>query len=257
LKKSFLSAFLILLLSSLLLLMNVGPSRAYNASYSYQEWGGFTITFDGKWTTSTEWAAAPFMDISENAQFRGVIDKSAGTIQYNLIDFINDTTNDADDYWQICLSNDEYSPNNPSFDTYRIELVGHTTVHVYQGNTATWNTLGTIPTGFSIVESMSTSPLSSTPHWTCEIKIDRVNSPITDPLPNGIRVAVYDASNPTAGEEAWPPNSERDNPSTWGTISGYAGDIPEGFSSGGIVLLSTVAIMVGYYYLRRRPKFET
>ncbi|HEX9261312.1 MAG TPA: hypothetical protein VF893_02160 [Candidatus Bathyarchaeia archaeon] len=255
-KRSFLSAFWVLMLCSLILLVSIGTAKAYLANYSYAEWGGFTITFDGKWTSSGEWAGAPWMDLSSMAQFRGVVDMTSGTLQYNIIEFFTDTTNDAGDYWQICMENTETGASAPGSVDYRIELVGHSTLKVYQGNGTGWTLLASPPAGFAIKDSLSTSPLSSTPHWQCEIQIDKVGSPINAIPPIGIRVACYDASNAAAGEQAWPPNSVSsvNIPAQWGSISGYAGDIPEGVSFGVVLLLSSAAAIVGSYYLRKRPK---
>ncbi len=243
------------MLCSLLLLTSIGIAKAYLSSYSYAEWGGFSITLDGKWTSTTEWAGAPWMDLSPKAQMRGVVDITGPTYQYNLIEFFTDTTNDPNDYWQICLANvGEPGPNAPDSTCYRIELVGHTTVKVYQGNGTGWTLLSSPPAGFTIKDALSTSPLSSTPHWTCEFQWNKdALTGIIPPL--GIRVACYDASNSAAGEQAWPPNtvSSVNNPSQWGSISGYAGDIPEGVSFGAVLLLSFLAVIVGSYYLRKRP----
>jgi len=245
-----------LMLCSLLFVTSIGIANAYLANYSYGEWSGFSITFDGKWTSSGEWAAAPWKDLSGQAQFRGVVDIAGPTYQYNLIDFFSDTTNDVGDYWQICLANvGEPGPSAPDSSCYRIELVGHTTVKVYQGNGTGWSLLASPPTGFAIKDSLSTSPLQSTPHWTCEFQWDKdALTGIIPPL--GIRVACYDASNAAAGEQAWPPNtvSSVNNPSQWGSISGYVDAIPEGVSFGAILLLSFVAVIVGLYHLRKRPK---
>ncbi len=256
-KRTFLIAVCILMLSSLLLLVNLGTTKAYLSAYSYDEWGGFTITFDGKWTNDDEWAAAPWRDLSGMAQFRGVVDMTVITYQTNLIEFFSDTTNDTGDYWQICMHNSADGPSAPDESSYRIELVGHTTLQVYQGNGVGWTLLSSVPTGLEIVDAMSTSPLSGTPHWTCEIRIDKTSSPINAVPPIGIRVAAYDASNPDAGVQAWPPEevSSRDNPSLWGYITGYAGDIPEGLSFGAVLLLSSAAA-AGAFGLKKKSKWK-
>ncbi len=122
---------------------------------------------------------------------------------------------------------------------------------MYQGNGTGWTLLATPPAGFAIKDSLGTSPFSSTPHWIAEIQIDKVNSRVNAIPPIGIRVAAFDASNAAAGVQAWPPTI-LDNPSQWGSISGYGGTIPEGFGLGIVVAMSAV-VMVASYYLRKRP----
>ena len=247
-------ALSVIMLCSLLLLVNVGTTMAYLSNYSYEEFSGLPITFDGKWTSSSEWTIAPWQTISATAKFTGVVDISAGTFQYNIIELLSDNTTDAGDYWQICMEDTATGASAPGSDDYRIELVGHTTLKVYQGNGTGWNLLSTPPGGFAIKDSLSTSPTSSTPHWVCEIQIDKTNSPITLQPPIGIRVAAYDASNAAAGEQAWPPNSVSsvNIPSQWGSISGYGGEIPEGFTFGIVALLSSVVVLVSAFGFRKR-----
>lgn len=254
-KKTYSKAFCILALSSLLLLATAGIANAYLSAYSYGEYSGVTITFDGKWTASSEWSAFPWMDLSASARFSGCVDMTAGTYQYNIIDFMTDTTNDAGDYWQICMHDAGEAPNAPSSDSYKIEYRGHTTLVVFQGNGTGWTQLATPPAGFAIQNAFGASPLSSTPHWTCEIQINKEASPIDTIPPIGIRVAAYDASNAVAGVQAWPPLtvSSPDNPSQWGSISGYVGEIPEGLGIGVVVLLTAVAA-VGAFGLRKRSR---
>ena len=73
--------------------------------------------------------------------------------------------------------------------------------------------------------------------------------------PTGLRVAVYDASNSAAGVQDWAPGSDVNVPDEWGLISGYSPDpIPEGLTFGVMMLLSSVSLLVGYYYLRKRKE---
>ena len=76
--------------------------------------------------------------------------------------------------------------------------------------------------------------------------------------PNGLRIAVYDASNPEAGVQAWPPNSDVNVPDEWGVIPTYSSEpIPESIGFGVAMLLSSVAVAVSFYFLRKRPKTES
>ena len=247
-------AFCILFLCSLLLLVNVGSTKAFEAGYSYGEYDCVTVpTMDGKWTTTTEWADAPTMVISPTAKFMGKIDIVTGVFQHNLVEIFNDNTNDAGDYWQICMDGAGNGGTAPDTNDWRIEIVGHTTLTVYQGNGAGWTQVAT-PGGIAWANSIDASPLSSTPHWILEFRLDKSAGPITNQPPHGLRVAVYDASNAAAGVQAWPPTPQ-DNPSRWGSISGYVGGAyPEGLTIGLMVLLSSVAMVVGIRYFRKKPK---
>jgi hypothetical protein len=70
--------------------------------------------------------------------------------------------------------------------------------------------------------------------------------------PFGCRVAMYDAD--TSTWLAWPPASDPDIPDSWGQISGGQATVPESFTFGVVVLLSSVAVAVGFYFARKRPK---
>ena len=256
-KKTYSIAFSVLVLCSLLL---VGTVQAYqtNPIYSYGEYGGFTNTLDGKWTTGTEWMGAPWQNLSGTAKFSGNIDIVTGTYQWNIFELTSDTTNDAGDYFSLAMCNLETGPATPTTDCYRWDIVGHTTLRVYQGNGTGWSLLATPAPGFAWNNTLSASPISSTPHQVYETRIDKAASPINAIPPIGIRVAFYDASNTAAGEQAWPPNSisSINNPSQWGSISGYVGDgpVPESLSVAVAIALSSVAVIVGSVYLRKRPK---
>lgn len=71
----------------------------------------------------------------------------------------------------------------------------------------------------------------------------------------GLRVAAYDASTSTL--VSWPPNSARDVPDEWGTQEYQYAAIPEALTVGAVVLLSSVAVAVSFYCLRKRPKIES
>ena len=74
--------------------------------------------------------------------------------------------------------------------------------------------------------------------------------------PYGFRIGAWDATNSKV--ISWPPDASPDVPNEWGTLTGYTGTpIPEGFSILVIVLLSSVAVIVGFRYLRKHPKTKT
>jgi hypothetical protein len=97
--------------------------------------------------------------------------------------------------------------------------------------------------------SISASPTSSTPHWILEIMLNKPAVGLGTMF-NG-RVAVYDASSAAAGVNAWPPTS-RDVPNDWGTFPYSSDPIPENLSFGVVMLLSSVAVLVGSFAFRKK-----
>lgn len=253
-------AFLILMLCSLLLLVNVGTTEAAEPGYSYIEYDSIVVpTLDGVWTSPDEWTDGPHpqgLKISESANFTGTITTTTVRMEL-LIEFFTDNTNDADDYFQVCMDGTNDGGTAPGDGDFRIEVKGHTTLLCYEGDGTGW-TLITPGADVQWANSITATPWSSTPHWILEISVAKTGTVVSgNQPPIGLRVAVYDASNATAGVQAWPP-TERDNPSRWGLISEYGGGpIPEGFGFGVMVLLSTVAVAVSFYCLRKRPKTES
>jgi len=199
-------------LCSLILLVNISVVNAAAAGYDYMIYPfANNITFDGKWTSPTEWTdgspASP--PISANANFRGkwgpFVDMST-VPQYFLVEILNDSTNDANDYWQFCFDSDQSGGAAPGSGDLRIDIVGHNNVTFYQGTGTGWGPMAVPSSGdFQWNNSINASPTSSTPHWILEIM---VNKPAVGLgiMFNG-RVAVYDASSAAAGVNAWPPTS--------------------------------------------------
>ena len=97
------------------------------------------------------------------------------------------------------------------------------------------------------------SPRNTTAHWILEIVIIKTTRVAVNAPPTGMRVACYDASTDTLA--AWAPDSDRDVPDEWGLIDGYSMDpIPEGLSLAVMVFLSSVSLVIGSHYLRKRSK---
>ena len=64
-----------------------------------------------------------------------------------------------------------------------------------------------------MAQTLNTSRLNSNPHWITEFRIEKQANGLG--MNNGIRIAVYDASNPSAGVIAYPPNSQQDVPNSY------------------------------------------
>lgn len=268
-KRTVLMAFCIIVLCSMALLANTGTVKAYKAGYSADDYvATITPTMDGQWTTTDEWTDAQEVHLegSLNAIFRlkYVSNYPTSVDQYWLIEFFSDTTNDADDYWQLCyaasttLGGNPIGGTTPQTDCLRIDYTGHNsaTLTLYKGTGTGWSVFTdyTVPTHIQIVDSISASPSLSTPHWIVEIKVEHIHFNIMTYF--WVRLAAYDASNSAAGVQAWPASSV-DVPNDWGLINALQTVIPETFPIGVMLVLSSVAVIVGSRYFRKGTRIKS
>jgi len=137
-----------------------------------------------------------------------------------LIEFFSDTTGNPDDYWQICLDPSNGGGSAPQSGYGRIDIIGHTDIVCYEGDGTGWSEIP-VEADIEWANSISDSPLNSTPHWILELQFIKTGGAIqlAEP-PNGLRIAAYDASTDTL--VAWPPDSDVNNPDTWGMIPTYS-----------------------------------
>ncbi len=229
------------------------PANAGNAAYGLTEYQCIALaTIDGAWTTADEWNDGPVMTMSANASFTYNIDMTSYSIQW-LVEIFTDNTNDTGDYWQICLDPDNSGGTAPQSGDFKMEVKGHTTLKMYQGNGTGWTEISPEAGELTWANTISASTWNSTPHWILEFSDSSKTAGTlqTPQPPNGMRVAVYDA---TTGELAsWAPNSSADVPNQWGVIAGYSTDpIPESLSFGILILLSSAAVIVGSYCFRKK-----
>jgi hypothetical protein len=204
------------------------------------------ITIDGKWTNETEWTITPANlnnpgqyspayfgnNVFREAWFDDVVDSTTFPInvtsktEYFLIESA-DSTDDATDYWQLCIDSNSTVGSAPQTDDYRIDIIGHHAVTWYSGNGTGWAVMSTPPPAvFEWANTLSSSPQVSTAHWICEIKLDTkalgINPGSYDLFTSfNLRIAIFDASNANVGAQTWPtsPSGSRDNPSNWGIIT--------------------------------------
>jgi hypothetical protein len=254
----------ILMLCSLLLITTIGTVMAGNFDYSITEyWATEAATYDGVWTNDMEWVAGPQTPISEDAIFTYTLSASGDYSVMNaqfLIENFADTTDDAGDYVQICIDQANAGGSAPQTGCGRIDVIGQADVVCYVGDGSGWteNTDDSIEWAASISESY----LESTPHGIVELQFDKLSgSLILDQPPNGLRVAVYDETTDTLA--AWPPESDVDDPDSWGVIADYSQTpysdqpIPEGLTFGVMAALSSIALLAGSLYLRKHAKKQT
>ena len=262
-KRSFVVVFGIFFLCGLIL--QAAIVNAYVAGYNYTAYSALqTHTEDGKWTTPSEWTDAMTPpNLVAGFHWRGAWTWPSDILQHFIVEVFTDNTNDTGDIVQVCYDCAANGGTAPQTDDVKIELVGNrlSGLSVYKGNGTGWSKItGWTGTDVAGSASISSSPSNSNPHLIVEILINK--NTIADVsqasyLP-WIYVSAYDASNSAAGVKAWPPAppSSADVPNSWGLETGTTENIPEGLAIGTVVLLSSVAVVVSFYLLRKRPKTE-
>jgi hypothetical protein len=250
-------AFSILILCCLLLL-SMGMVQASEPGYEITEAFETTfITVDGHWDHG-EWEDSwiEYMDNSTApGRFCFKADAGHGAPQF-LIDSA-DTTNDTGDIWQICIGVPVETGGVPQSGQNKIEIVGHKTLTVYEGNGTGWQAIASSSVTWANDLTISDVPFNYT-HWCVEMIIDKTSigtAAWNGAPPIGLRVAFYDETEDLW--VAWPPQSDPDIPGGWGQITGGASSIPESLSIGVIVVTSSVAVAVSFYFLRKRPKTQS
>ena len=260
-KKSIAITFCTIILCSLLLLINVGTIKATEPGYTRLDWlTQVAPTIDGMWTSDDEWTDGEETMIGDNVTFRStwsMVSFEPLTVVTNfVIEILDDDTNDTGDYWQMCVDSAVDGGTAPKSNDFKIEVVGHGDVVVYEGDGSSWVEVTPSAGAVTFAESISESPTSSTPHWIAEFTFVK-----TGLVPNmgeywAFRLAVFDESNSGAGVQAWPP-TDPDVPDGYGYQDYSSTAIPEALTIGVMVLLSSVSVLVGYHYLRKHPRKES
>jgi hypothetical protein len=259
-KKTILVAFAILALCSLLL-VNAGTVNAAEASgytrYDYPVQTAATI--DGEWNDIGEWSDTDYTTIGSDVAFGSTWGSAtAGVYTTWLVEVFSDTTDDATDTLEMCLdfNNGGGTGLDGAGTYYRLVLEGDgSTFTLYEGSGSGWTeiTPSADPADVAFATSVTASPNGTTPHRIWEIAIlKNAGTGLLD-MNWGVRVAAYDDDTTTT--YVWPPDSEQTVPDDWAT-NGYSMDnwVPEGFSIAIVVLLSSAAVAVAFYSLRKRPK---
>jgi len=262
-KKSFIIVFGIIFLCGLML--QAAIVNAYVAGYEYTDYQGtLSHTEDGRWTTPSEWTdAMTTPNLVAGFHWRGTWTWPSNILQHFIVEVFTDNTNDTGDIIRVCYDCAANGGAAPQADDVKIELVGNrlSGLSVYKGNGTGWvKYTGWTAADVTAVASISSSPLNSTPHLIVEVLVDK--NTVADVSAGGylpwIYVSAYDASNSAAGVKAWPPAppSSADVPNSWGLETGTTENIPEGLTIGAVALLSSVAVVVSFYFLRKRPRTE-
>jgi hypothetical protein len=252
-KKALLVAFCLIALCSLLVI-NTGTVKASTTSgYTRTDW--FTTeanNLDGMWSPSSEWTDCDWVVIGDDVAFGSVWDQLDNVHTRWIVEFFSDNTTDDGDYWQLCLDNNNGGGTAPGTTHYRIDIEGHTNLTMYQGTGSGWTLFTPLAEDISWANTINSSPNGSDPHWILEIDIlKNAGSSLLD-IVWGVRLAAYDETNDAL--LVWPPDAERDVPDDWATNAYSSDPWPEGFSIAVVVLLSSVALLVGSFFLRKRSR---
>jgi hypothetical protein len=254
-KRVLFKIFCILALCSLLL-VNAGTIKAAEPGYERVDYNPDTVplVIDGSWTSTDEWTEKGEVTmIGDAVAFRSVwemvsMDPTVIVTDTFLVEFFTDNTTDAGDYWQMCIDGDQSGGATPQAGDFRIDIVGHTTLTVYEGTGSGWTPVSS-PASIDWADSLSASPTNSTPHYILEITFEKPDLGAGEYW--NFRLAAYDESNGTL--LSWPP-TDRDVPNAWGVQNYLSEVVPEGFGVAAVVLLSSVAVAVSFYLLRKHPK---
>lgn len=258
LKKTLPVAVCVLMLCSVLL---IGIAKAGNPAYSIIEAISANVcVVDGKWTTPDEWTDTIHAVMSGTGE---------GEFGYNIQDFTNlglewkveffsDNTNDPGDIWQICLDSDNSGGSAPQVGDFKIEITGHSTLKLYQGNGAGWTEVSPADGELTWSNTLGTSVWNSAPHWILEVvDSSKTAGTIQTGQPdNGMMVSAYDAS--TGNRASWAPGADANVPSGWGVIDDFSMEpvtiptIPENIGLIAVLIVSSVAVLSGIYYQRKR-----
>ena len=255
-KRAMSVAFLMLPLCSLLFVANVGTTMASEPGYEVSEaYTTAPVTPDGNWATG-EWEDSwiEYMDASAtDERFCYKADGNSGLYSPELLIDSADTTNDTGDIWQICIGIPD-GGNFPLEGQNKIEIVGHETLTVYEGDGAGWVVADSSPVTWADNITIHDVPFDYE-HWCLEMIIDKTamaGGAYNAAPPIGLRVAMYDETEDLW--VAWPPQSDADSPGGWGLITGGEASIPDSLSFISVVLLSSVAVAAAVYSVRKRPK---
>jgi hypothetical protein len=248
-------AFMMLLLVSVGAISCVRAQAAERVSWQTQ----VTPTIDGEWTSDDEWTDGEETMIGDVVAFRSTWDMGDEYVMTRwIIEFFTDTTDDIADRVNFCIDGDQSGGATPQPGDFRFYISGHTEFVWYEGDGTDWIEKDLDETEIEWATSLSASPTESTPHWILEFQIPKNGGTVQLDITWNLMVMISDSSSGIVGANAarWPEGSDTDVPDTWGIENFEMGAIPEGLSFGVMLLLSTVAAIVGISYLRKQPKWK-
>jgi hypothetical protein len=255
-EKRIATTFCILMLCSLLLI-TVGTAMAAESGYTRTSYPTVVEpTIDGEWTSDDEWTDGDFTWIGTDIAFASTWDSLPGDVITRwIVEFFSDTTDDPGDYWQFCIDGDQAGGSAPQVGQHRMfKITGHTTIDWYMGDGTGWGTVSYGENEIEWANSLSASPMNSTPHWILEFQIPKNEGTVQMGMNWNFLLGAFDASNPDF--LSWPP-TDPNVPDEWGIENYSTEPIPEGLTFGIMALLTTVSMLVGYKYFVKRKETKT
>jgi len=264
-------------LLSILLLSLVGIAAAYNDNYIHVMYQSSNTppTIDGTYIVDNDWIASGKEEFGNGAAFHDqwIMDPNL----YCCIVEVTDNTTDAGDKLTICFDGTatgtstppDGGPNPTQYDK-KLEVTGHggsQTIQWYKGNGSDWVAATASGELLDLAQNLTTTPTIEPDHYVYEMNIMKLDESLGSPLVGyewAQFVSYYDED--TGETQQWPPANATpagspDVPDSWGLIS-YSEDqndpptIPDAISILAIVALSSVALVVSFYWLRKKPTKE-
>jgi hypothetical protein len=246
-----------------------GTVSAAKEGYGFSMFSGADITsWDGHVDPATEWDDS-FKDwlydgwTQTTSFFRCKWGMAPAICENWLMEFLGDTTDDAGDWWEMCVDTLVDGGTAPQADDFKVNWTAADGVKVWKGTGSGWTAFTDAVVGSEgdvfAGTAISASPASATAHRIVEIYLDKGTSGgvLAMGLNNNARLAIYDAT--TGKTLMWPPYSDANQPDTYGAgttdISG--GTIPEGLTIGVMLSLSTIAVIVSARYFRKQPRIKS
>jgi len=261
-------------LPSILLLSLVGIAAAQPAyiHVMYQS-SNAPPTIDGTYIVDNDWIASGKQEFGNGAAFHDqwIMDPNL----YCCIVEVTDNTTDAGDKLTICFDGTQLGgsnlpdggPNATQYDK-KLEVSGHggsQTIQWFIGNGSGWVvTTAASSELLDLAQSLTTTPTIATAHYVYEMNIMKLDASLGSSLV-GYEwtqfVSYYDDN--TTETQQWPPANATpagspDVPDSWGGITYVTNanpttTIPEGTSILAVVVLSSAALAVSFYWLRKKP----
>jgi hypothetical protein len=230
------------------------------------------VTIDGKWTSPEEWSDALETPLykSFDSKLNGTAyfyTKHDGDYIYALIDFISDTSKDANDGAGICFDTNHDGGSLANPDDYAFWFYWTTETaskfFMWKGTGSGWQKtdariaeLVPVP-GSQAASSLDASPRSSSPHMIYEFRVPKAifagGSSVV-----GFAVSAWHNPYGTRPIEVllvWPKDTWRDIPAMWGELAFSAVPIPE-LPAPGLGAVSMIALAASLLASRRlwRPR---
>lgn len=209
-----------------------------------------TVSLDGKWTSSGEWAdAVELLGNVTGSYFRVKHDDS---FMYFLCDHVVDTRWDPVDVAWVYIDTMNNGGTKPQTDDYAFQVYFKSStssaIAMQKGTGAGWKDPTALHMGAASSDATN-DPYSGTGHLIFEFKIPNSILP-KDTTSVSVRLSMLDDA--TDVWTVWPPDAflGRENPSLWGKLN-FSTPIPE-FSS--VVPLTALALGLPLYLMGRYAK---